>query len=77
MQQVSQREESSARRVTPVQVSPDVRKSGSLGLVNRKERWGLSRIGWLVLLFMLVLAGIIVTFSIYPFPCHHGTREDG
>ena len=69
MQQVSQREESSARRVTPVQVSPDVRKNRLLGLVNRKERWGLSWIGWLVLFFMLVLAGVIVTFSIYPFLC--------
>lgn len=67
MHQVSQTEESSARRVTPVRVSRDVRKSRLLGLVNRKERWGLSWIGWLILLFMLVLAGIIVTFSIYPF----------
>ena len=67
MHQVSQTEESSARRVTPVQVSRDVRKSRLLGLVNRKERWGLSWIGWLMLLFMLVLAGITVTFSIYPF----------
>jgi uncharacterized SAM-binding protein YcdF (DUF218 family) len=67
MQPASKIEESSAPRVTPVQVSPDVRKSGLLGLVNRKERWGLSWIGWLMLLFMLVLAVIIVAFSIYPF----------
>ena len=50
-----------------MQVSRVVRKSLLLGVVNRKERWGLSWIGWLALLFMLVLAGIIVTFSIYPF----------
>jgi uncharacterized SAM-binding protein YcdF (DUF218 family) len=67
MQPASKIEESSARRVTPVQVSRDVRKSRVLGLVNRKERWGLSWIGWLMLLFILVLAGVIVTFSVYPF----------
>ena len=77
MHQVSQTEESSARRVTPVQVSRDVRKSRLLGLVNRKERWGLSWIGWLMLLFMLVLAGSHRDFFDLSVPFHHGTRADG
>src|SRR4029077_5138755 len=60
---------SASRRLTPiVRDSPCIaQKSRFAGLINRKERWGLSWIGWVMLLFILLVAGIIFIFSIYPF----------
>lgn len=67
MHQVSQTEESSSRRVTPVQVSGDVWKRGFLGLLNRKERWGFSWKGRLLVLALLTGLAISLVYSSYPF----------
>ena len=37
------------------------------GLANRKERWGLSWGGWLLLFFTIVVVSATVLFTIFPF----------
>jgi uncharacterized SAM-binding protein YcdF (DUF218 family) len=37
------------------------------GVVNRKERWGLSGIGWVLLVLLFVCLGTTTFFTIYPF----------
>jgi uncharacterized SAM-binding protein YcdF (DUF218 family) len=43
------------------------RRRSLFGLVNRRERWGLSAWGWLVLVIMLLAFGIILPRLVYPF----------
>lgn len=38
-----------------------------LGLLTRKERWGLSKRGWLLILGLLLASGCIAFFRVYPF----------
>jgi uncharacterized SAM-binding protein YcdF (DUF218 family) len=37
------------------------------GTITRRERWGLSRRGWLVLLLAIILGGISLVLTVYPF----------
>ena len=67
MHEVSRVDESSSRRVTLDHSSCDVRSSRVFGLVNRKERWGLSWKGWLFVLVLLGGLTVSVFFLIYPF----------
>lgn len=55
------------RRVTPGQTAQDVRSSRFFGLVNRKERWGLSWKGRMFVLVLLIGLGISLVYGIYPF----------
>ncbi len=43
------------------------RRNRFWGLLNRRERWGLSWRGWLVMLLAILLSGTLLTLRIYPF----------
>ncbi|MSU20362.1 MAG: hypothetical protein EXS30_03100 [Pedosphaera sp.] len=36
-------------------------------MVTRKERWGLSRRGWLIMASLVLLSLVLVLFNVYPF----------
>jgi uncharacterized SAM-binding protein YcdF (DUF218 family) len=44
-----------------------VAKTRLLGLCSRRERWGLSRRGWLVLVVGFILGGLFSIFNVQPF----------
>lgn len=67
MQSASKVEEPSSRRVTLDKSSREVRRNRLLGLVNRKERWGLSWKGWLLALVLLIGVAISLGYGVYPF----------
>lgn len=62
-------EESTARRLVPVagDSSPITRKSGFFGLANRRERWGLSWKGWIMMGLLIIGLATLFTHRLYPF----------
>jgi len=67
MHQVPGTKETVSRRVTLGRTSREVRRNRLLGLVTRKERWGLSWKGWLLIMVLLVgVAGWFI-YGAYPF----------
>jgi uncharacterized SAM-binding protein YcdF (DUF218 family) len=49
------------------EIQPTRAASKFCGLLNRKERWGLSFKGWLAVVVFAVGAGLVVFFEVYPF----------
>lgn len=67
MQPGSQLKETSSHRVTLDDSSRHVRRNRLLGLVSRKERWGLSWKGWLLFFLLVIGVATSVFYGIYPF----------
>ena len=67
MQQISKVEESSSRRVTLDDSSRHGRRNRLFGLVTRKDRWGFSWKGWLLVLVLLIGSAALVGYGVYPF----------
>lgn len=66
MRQISRVDESTPR--TSPRLSPIARRSTRLfGLITRKERWGLSRKGWLLFLLLVIGVATAVFYGVYPF----------
>lgn len=60
-------EELTSDGLPPGAAPRDSRKSRLLGLVNRKERWGLSWKGWLLFLLLVIGVATSIFYCIYPF----------
>ena len=68
MFQASKIEETNSRQVTHVNRQLlVVSYNRFFGLVNRKERWGLSWKGWLLVLALLIGLAMEFVYGVYPF----------
>lgn len=47
--------------------APTIERRSKYGILERKERWGLTWLGWILVLITLLLAGMTFFLGIYPF----------